>query len=260
MAPHHISWIASSSIHNQQSPQNFTQGATCQPLEDAIPQQYYLDQSPRYQPGASLAPSSTMQSTQSTPALTFDSSPDRPYSDTDSFELDHDILNNLSYLEAFNFIDYNDFDLFSTNESSIRSGFTSVGLFPDLGVFEGPETAPYTRAHKFSCQFGACTESFPRQCELTRHELKHTRPFKCTHCAHDFAEKRRCIQHVQSVHGLATDNDKTKCHLCRYAHVRPDAVKRHLRLKHGVGLKPVGSPSTSPEIEAGGRQGRARRR
>jgi len=178
-----------------------------------------------------------------------------------SFELDYDILNNPNNLDDFNLTDYyNDFTLFATSESFIDLPFTEANLFPSLesiDSFDGPaNAAPPT--NKFFCQFAGCTESFVRQCELTRHEYKHTRPFQCRCCGRPFAEKRRCVQHEQSVHGLATDKDKTKCHLCHYAHVRPDAVKRHLRLRHGVGVKDESSPSTQSD-KSSGRGGRQRK-
>jgi len=258
------SWIASTPPQHQQIPQNLTQGATCQPLKDAIPQYYQHHQQPHYSTRAFVAPSPTMQSIQSTPALTFGLSPDQSYSaDMDSFELDHDILNNLDYLEDFNFVNYledvpctsyNDFTLFPTDESFIESPFTDGSLFPDLAGINTPGPAPANLVPTFICQYGNCRVSFQRQCELTRHEYKHTRPFICPQCGRDFPEKRRCVQHVQSVHGLATDKDKTQCHLCKYSHVRPDAVKRHQRLKHGVGLKSWSSPSTNSEKAVGAKK------
>ena len=251
MAPHHLSWIASNSTYYQQTPDDLTQGATFQPLEDAIPQHHYHYQHQIfYMPGAFLAQSPTMQYNQSPPPLTFDPSPDQHNSDIEGFELDHDILNNLSYLEGSNFTDY-DFDLFPTSQSFIDSPFTEANLFPSLDTSDAPGSVPSSSGHKLRCQLGDCTESFPRQCELTRHEYKHTRPFKCTQCGRAFAEKRRCIQHVQSVHDLATEKDKTKCRLCHYSHVRPDAVKRHLRLKHGVGVYSESSPSTNSGSQSG---------
>lgn len=245
---------------NSQSPaqsypphHHFTQGATCQPLEASSPYQNYQQQ-PNYSPRAPVAPTSTMQQyIQSPPSLVFDSSPDQQqFSDTEGFELDHDILNNLNYLDQFNFADYTDFDLVpQTEDYYIESSFpTPAGFFPPLDTNTPPESmAPSGQQPQklFHCQFEGCTKSFARQCELTRHEHKHTRPFRCPHCGRAFAEKRRCVQHIQSVHDLATEKDKTKCHMCFYAHVRPDAVKRHMRLKHGVGAKYETSPSTNSE-------------
>lgn len=210
-----------------------------------------------------MGPSPTMQFTQSPPPLAFDSSPDQPYPDMEGFDLDHDILNNLNYLDDFDFADYDDFDLFPTSESLIQSPFTNASLFPTLDSYNSPESIGTPQTHKYRCQYEDCTKSFPRQCELTRHEYKHTRPFICPHCSRAFAEKRRCVQHVQSVHDLATDKDKTKCHLCKYAHVRPDAVKRHLRLKHRIGVKSDSSPTNSEvqsKKEVGRRKGRGERR
>ncbi|KAJ9614072.1 hypothetical protein H2200_002208 [Cladophialophora chaetospira] len=197
------------------------------------------------------------------------------------------------YYDDFGLINYNDFalpdyigdfTLFPTNDSFLGSPFTyDDSLFPPLPSYDSPAsvvpadsnsnsipvalppndsptntgTSPIPR---FPCPSADCSESFPRQCELTRHEFKHTRPFKCPHCGRAFAEKRRCVQHVQSVHGLATDKDKTKCQLCEYAHVRPDAVKRHLRLKHGVGLKVRGSPDSSVSGKSSQGRGPGRRK
>jgi len=204
----------------------------------------------------------TMEFTQYPPLFPSANSSEQSSSSMNNVELDYDILNNPTNLEDFNFTDYyNDFTLFATSESFIDSPFTDANFYPSLDSFDlsqpPDEAAP--PMPKYSCLYAGCTESFARQCELTRHEYKHTRPFQCQHCGRAFAEKRRCIQHEQSVHGLATDTDKTKCHLCHYAHVRPDAVKRHLRLKHGVGVKAGSSPSTSSDKSSSARGGTRRK-
>jgi len=263
MASSYLSWIdsnpqqANDQAQDHLSSYDFTQGATCQPLESAST--HYFTQQPYHPTGAFVAPSPAMQFIPSPPPLAFDSSPDEQYSSMEGSGLDHDILNNLGYLDDFNFdlADYDDFELLPGAASLVQSPFASASFFPSLDSYEAPESLMAPPTQKFRCQFGDCSESFARQCELTRHEYKHTRPFKCPHCGRAFAEKRRCVQHVQSVHDLATDKDKTKCHLCKYAHVRPDAVKRHLRLKHGVGVKYQSSPST---ISDGQSEGKAPRR
>ncbi|KIW80144.1 hypothetical protein Z517_06759 [Fonsecaea pedrosoi CBS 271.37] len=219
------------------------QGATCQPLESTLPLQQYQAQQAHHLQKASVAQSPTTYTAQSTPSLSFDISPD-PSSDMEGMKLDYDILNNLSYLDNFEYDSYNDFSLFSSDESFIQPPFTDADLFPALDLQSSPLSIVPLPTYKYRCHFGDCTESFARPCELRRHEYKHTKPFKCPHCSRPFAEKRRCIQHVQAVHGLATDEDKVKCHLCKYSHVRPDAVKRHLRLKHGIRENSEWSPST----------------
>ncbi|OAP62082.1 hypothetical protein AYL99_04285 [Fonsecaea erecta] len=228
------------------------QGATCQPLESILPLQQYQAQQAHHQHRALVAQSPITHSTQSTSPLSFDSSPDQ-YSNMEGLGLDYDILNNLSYLDdfgydgnlsSFEYDSYGDSVLFPSDESFIQPPFTDADLFPALEAPSPAESLSPLPAHKHRCQFGDCTESFARPCELRRHEYKHTKPFQCPQCSRPFAEKRRCIQHVQAVHGLATDKDKAKCHLCQYSHVRPDAVKRHLKLRHGVGEKSEGSPST----------------
>ncbi|OAL24636.1 hypothetical protein AYO22_05425 [Fonsecaea multimorphosa] len=259
MAPHHPFYM------NSHQPQGHThtetweppysfylQGATCQPLESTLPLPQYQAQQQHHLQRALAAQSPTTQSTQSTPALSFDSSPNQ-YSDMEGLGLDYDILNNLSYLDDFDYDSnlvsfendsYRDSVLFPSEESFILPPFTDANLFPALDSQSPPDGPVLLPTHKHRCQFGDCTESFARPCELKRHEYKHTKPFICPQCGRPFAEKRRCIQHVQAVHGLATDEEKVKCHLCKYSHVRPDAVKRHLKLKHGVGEKSEGSPST----------------
>ncbi|EXJ76424.1 uncharacterized protein A1O5_00932 [Cladophialophora psammophila CBS 110553] len=188
--------------------------------------------------------------------------------------LDFDILNNLSYLDDFECNSYGDFDynsyggveyetyddvvLFPTDQSFIQPPFTNVHMFPALDSLSPPDNLGPLPQHKYRC--ADCTESFARRCELTRHEFKHTKPFQCPQCGRPFAEKRRCIQHVQAVHGLATEEDKVKCHLCKYAHVRPDAVKRHMRLKHGVGEKSECSPFTIGSGEQSDAEDRPRKR
>ncbi|ETI19392.1 hypothetical protein G647_09225 [Cladophialophora carrionii CBS 160.54] len=267
MAPPYLSRIDSNSKqahsqnHHSQSPYDYTQGATCQPLWNPTPplysSQYQAEHSPS-EPFGVFSP--TMQSTQALPPLVYDSSPDQHDSDMAGFELDYDILNNTSYLADFNLSEYyNDFTLFPTNQSFIQPPLSDASLFPSLDSHNSPRAAAPQQIHRFCCQFAGCTLTFARQCELTRHEYKHTRPFGCPHCGRGFAEKRRCVQHIQSVHDLATDNDKTRCHVCNYAHVRPDAVKRHLRLKHGIGAKSErSSPTTSTEHSDN--QGRQRER
>jgi hypothetical protein len=203
-----------------------------------------------------------MQFTPPLPPLAYDSSPDQQYSDVASLELDYDILNNPSYLADFNLSGYyDDFTLLPTDESFIQSPFANASFFPTLDSYNSPHEAAAAspQAQKFCCQFAGCTESFARRCELTRHEYKHTKPFKCPHCGRAFAEKRRCVQHIQSVHGLATENDKTRCHVCGYDAVRPDAVKRHLRLRHGIGTKSERSSPTTSAEQSDGPSGRRRR-
>jgi hypothetical protein len=191
-------------------------------------------------------------SSHSHPFTTFDS-PNSSYrlSTTCSLDLDYDILTNPKHLDNFNLTDYyNDFTLFATTETFIDSPFSDLALYPSLESLNtsplpppAPSPQPSPAPPRYFCIFANCTESFARQCELTRHEFKHTQPFVCRLCARPFAEKRRCLQHEQTVHGLATDTDKTKCSLCSYSHVRPDAVKRHLKLKHGAGSPSSGSSS-----------------
>lgn len=174
------------------------------------------------------------------------------FSDMENVGLDYDILNNPIYLNDFDLTGYHkDFTLFPTNKSLPQSPISNTSFFPRLESYDSPNSVDALPVRRFECQFTGCTESFQRQCELTRHEYKHTKPFSCPHCGRAFAEKRRCVQHIQSVHDLATEKDKTKCHLCKYAHVRPDAVKRHLRLKHGVGTKSKTSPSATSGSEKG---------
>jgi len=168
--------------------------------------------------------------------------------------LDDDILNNMSYLDDFDFdIDFNsDFDLYPANNNINLYDLPDLPFFPDLDLeSSGPSPLP---SHRHHCPH--CPESFRRRCELTRHLLRHTQPFKCTQsgCGAAFAEKRRCTQHEKAVHGLATDKDLRKCHLCGYTSIRPDAVKRHVRLKHGVHVSFRSGTSTSPATTASGGQ------
>ncbi|KIW63033.1 hypothetical protein PV04_09912 [Phialophora macrospora] len=252
---------AHSRIHHHQQSYDYTQGATCQPLwTESSPPLYSSQYQPvLWPPGPFAALSPTMQFTPPLPPLAYDSSPDQQYSDVTSLELDYDILNNTSYLADFNLSGYyDDFTVIPTNDSFIQSPLSDANFFASLDSFNSPlEAAASQQAQQFCCQYSGCTESFSRRCELTRHEFKHTKPFRCPHCGRAFAEKRRCVQHIQSVHDLATDNDKTRCHACDYAHVRPDAVKRHLRLRHGIGTKSErSSPTTSAEQsdDPGGRR------
>ena len=65
---------------------------------------------------------------------------------------------------------------------------------------------------------------------------KHNKPYKCLFCSDQFVEKRRCDQHMLTIHNLATESDYTHCGwgTCPYKSLRPDAVKRHKKLKqHG---------------------------
>lgn len=146
---------------------------------------------------------------------------------------------------------------------AIALHLANASMFPSQDTFDSPGDVATAPGHKLRCQFGPCPESFALQCDLTQHEFKHTRPFKCPHRGQDFAEKRRCIQHVKAVHNLATEKDKTWCHLCDFASVRPDAVKRHLRLRHRVGANADSSPSAASERSeqrGGQRKGRNERR
>ncbi|OAL38522.1 hypothetical protein AYO20_02171 [Fonsecaea nubica] len=113
------------------------QGATCQPLESTLPLQHYQAQQVHHLQQASVAQSPTTHTTQSTPSLSFDTSPD-PSSDMEGMELDYDILNNLSYLDNFEYDSYNDFSLFSSDESFIKPPFTDADLFPALDLQASP--------------------------------------------------------------------------------------------------------------------------
>jgi len=167
---------------------------------------------------------------------------------TNTLPLDYDILNDMSHLEDFDFT--SDFDLFPSTEDTPNLDGGNLYDLPELNSFQNlddlelnlemksptssTDTTISTIDHKHRCPH--CPASFRRKCDLTRHAHKHTTPFKCPqpNCGATFAENRRCRQHMKVAHGLLNDNDLRKCTLCEYASIRPDAVKRHLRLKHGV--------------------------
>ncbi|KAI1625323.1 hypothetical protein EDD37DRAFT_649647 [Exophiala viscosa] len=160
--------------------------------------------------------------------------------------LDHDILNNTAYLDDFDFT--SDFDLYPAADNVSLANLPDLNFFPeyDFNPQSPTQPTPCSPTHRFRCK--DCPESFRRRCELNRHVLKHTMPFKCTRgCGAAFAEKRRCSQHEKAAHGLATEKDRKKCHLCDYASLRPDAVKRHYKLKHGmeISFRSRGSPATT---------------
>jgi len=273
MALPYSSWVGSnlqqSSIPTRKQPpsKSLFQGPIlsvdpCRHLTDAPP---YQQQHQHHSPGDSVSPRPETMFTQSPSNPSFDPSSGH-YTEMEGSSLDYDILNNLNYLDNLDFgFGYpSDFVLFPAEETFIQDNFTDATLFPDLDdllPYSSPDVSP-PPTHKYQCEY--CSESFPRRCELTRHLLKHTTPFKCTQpgCPAAFAEKRRCIQHIKAVHGLATDKDLRKCHLCGYSSIRPDAVKRHLRLKHGS--KSESSPSTVSSEQSGedggrGKEGRRRR-
>ncbi|KIW14515.1 hypothetical protein PV08_07299 [Exophiala spinifera] len=153
--------------------------------------------------------------------------------------LDYDILNNMDYLDDVN---YDDFVLYPTSDADIRMGDDLVSrFFPefDFNPQSSHSPTPCSPASRTSNQMYHCTdcsESFRRPCDLNRHRLKHDTPFKCVQegCGMAFSEKRRCKQHEKRRHGLVTEHDFKKCSLCDYNSIRPDAVRRHMKLKHGV--------------------------
>ncbi|KAK7888052.1 hypothetical protein LTR67_009447 [Exophiala xenobiotica] len=158
-----------------------------------------------------------------------------------SSHLDYDILNNMDYVDD---IEFSDFTLFPTSND------VDLDQLPDLNFFPHFDFNPKSSCLPIPCSASStshessnnkhrctrCSESFKRRCDLNRHLLKHTTPYKCSQsgCGAAFAENRRRKQHEKSVHGLATDEDLRKCAHCDYASIRPDAVRRHLKLKHGV--------------------------
>jgi len=153
--------------------------------------------------------------------------------------LDYDILNDVNYLDDFDF--ESDFDLFPMDVDFGLDSFSDVNFFPDLEPQPLLDVPPTNQ--KPRCEY--CSKSFRRKCELKSHVHKHTKPFKCTQpgCKAAYAENRRRVQHMKTAHGLALDKDFRKCQLCDYASIRPDALKRHM-LTHGmhVIVKP-GTPS-----------------
>lgn len=165
--------------------------------------------------------------------------------------LDHDILNNMAYLNDFDFDA--DFDLYPAANDIDINHLPNLNFFPeyDFNPQSQHEPTPCSPTHKYRCK--DCAESFHRRCDLNRHILKHTKPFKCSQgCGAAFAEKRGCIRHEQAAHSLATDKDRKTCHLCGKAFLRTDALKRHLKLVHSVefSFKLRGSPTTTVSSSA----------
>ncbi|KIW41456.1 uncharacterized protein PV06_07013 [Exophiala oligosperma] len=165
-------------------------------------------------------------------------------------DLDYDILNNMNYLDDVNF---DDFVLYPTNDidldDSVVSRFFPEFDFNPQSSFSPTPCSPksHTSVQKYRCT--DCSESFRRRCDLNRHRLKHDTPFRCSQdgCGVAFSEKRRCKQHEKREHGLLTEDDMKKCHVCGYTSIRPDSVKRHMRLRHGiqVSFRTKTSPTTS---------------
>lgn len=166
--------------------------------------------------------------------------------------LDYDILNNMEYVDN---IDFSDFTLLPTSNDVDIDHLPDLNFFPDFDFNPQSPCLPTpcstssreSSNNKYRCT--RCSESFKRRCDLNRHLLKHTTPFKCSRpgCGAAFAENRRCKQHEKAVHGLATDEDLRKCQYCDYASIRPDAVRRHLKLKHSVNVsfRSRSSPTTT---------------
>ena len=158
-------------------------------------------------------------------------------------ELDYEILNNLSYLDDF---DFNcDFTLFPTDNS--WDSFDHTQLFPDIDY---PPQQNKSQAAQFN-RCSHCNATFSKRHELNRHLLKHTKPYTCNvpGCGASFAEKRGCDRHMKSRHGNPSTKGgsaSVKCRFCKYSSTRPDAVQRHLRTQHGVqvSFKSGSSPAT----------------
>lgn len=255
----------------------------CRYLSDApLPPQYQNQhQHPRYLPGdlVSLAPEPAFTQSQSpysemkSPTLDYEIlnnlnsfAASSQYAEIEGSALDYDILNNLNYLDSPDFgIGFpSDFVLLPMDQSFIQDPVNDGTLFPDLDELLPqsspdipPPPPPPPVPHKHRCS--NCSRSFARKCELDRHTLRYTKPFRCTQpgCGAAFAEKRRCLQHILAVHEQATQKDLRKCHSCPYSSIRPDALKRHIKLKHRD--KSEGSQSTASSELSGVHSGRRRR-
>ncbi|KAK4948720.1 hypothetical protein LTR10_012724 [Elasticomyces elasticus] len=85
-------------------------------------------------------------------------------------DLDHDILNNTTYLDDFDFT--SDFDLYPAAGNVILNDLPDLNFFPeyDFNPQSPAQPTPCPATHKFRCK--NCPESFRRRCELNRHVLK----------------------------------------------------------------------------------------
>lgn len=142
-------------------------------------------------------------------------------------ELDWEILNNPSYLDAYDFD--HDFTLFPVETPMID--YDGMHLYPELDNYL--PSPPDPSSSQVGHQCGYCSAFFDKRHELNRHLLKHTKPYSCTvpGCDASFAEKRGCDRHMRSRH---SPKDAVKCRFCKYSSTRADAVQRHLRTEHGV--------------------------
>jgi hypothetical protein len=92
----------------------------------------------------------------------------------------------------------------------------------------------------FMCE--KCSKSFPKRWKLNRHLKTHEKPFKCIsqNCSAAFALKKDCRRHFRQKHrGLISENVDLRCVFpsCGFLTPRRDALKRHLRSVHGIGVE-----------------------
>lgn len=84
----------------------------------------------------------------------------------------------------------------------------------------------------FQCE--RCQKTFPKQFELTKHELNHSKPEKCDLCSHEVARPKDLnrhywVKHQEYAEEKKIPKDQKKCE-CGYKG-RSDHVTRHRRLK-----------------------------
>ncbi|KAK5071904.1 hypothetical protein LTR51_006388 [Lithohypha guttulata] len=128
----------------------------------------------------------------------------------------------------------------------------------DLSMARRKKGVEYQVQH-LPCSIEDCEKVFTRQCDLSKHEKTHSRPFKCDepgckYVTHGLPTLKELERHKNDKHnGKAT---MYKCHYCEFNTKRESNCKQHMEKKHGwnyqrskgkdkaVELTPAATPHT----------------
>ncbi|KAI1363855.1 hypothetical protein F5Y08DRAFT_354135 [Xylaria arbuscula] len=120
----------------------------------------------------------------------------------------------------------------------------SRGFLGKLGYKkEGPEAVMPAKVesdgatsptHQFPCS--TCSKSFPRRCELKKHEKRHEKPYGCTmpNCDKRFGSKNDWKRHENTQHNMS---EMWKCDVehCEKHCNRREMLRAHLEKDHQIG-------------------------
>ncbi|KAL7267036.1 hypothetical protein RUND412_010393 [Rhizina undulata] len=106
----------------------------------------------------------------------------------------------------------------------------------------GPGFTLHNDGTLFMCTYADCGASFPRKCDLTKHEKKHTRPFKCEipTCKYNkfgFPTDKERERHQNDKHSANSTEWRCQYPPCQYKSKRESNCKQHMEKAHNYGYR-----------------------